>query len=70
MVELKNNKMTREDFLKYYQEQFRKYSPDQILDLRYADGKGFHTVAMREIQIGEPVIEIPCTYALGICKLK
>lgn len=52
--------MTKEDFLKFYKEQFKKYSPDQILDLRYADDRGFHTVATREIQIGEPVIEVPC----------
>ena len=66
-IDLKNNKMQREDFLKFYKEQFKKYSPDQILDLRYANDKGFHTVATREIQMGEPVIEIPCQYALGIC---
>ena len=27
-IDLKNNKMQREDFLKFYKEQFKKYSPD------------------------------------------
>ena len=68
-VDLKNKKFTRNDFLTFYKEQFKKYSPDNVVELRYSDDKGFHTVATREIQVGEPVIEIPCTYALGICKI-
>ena len=59
---------TRDDFLKFYSEQFEKYSPDGLLVLRFAVDKGFHTVASREISIGEPTIEVPCTYALGVCK--
>ena len=61
-------KYTRDDFLKFYSEKFEKYSPDGLLELRFAADKGFHTVASREISIGEPTIEVPCTYALGVCK--
>jgi hypothetical protein len=68
-VDLRNKKFTRNDFLNFYKEQFEKYSPDKVVELRYSDEKGFHTVATREIQVGEPVIEIPCNYALGICKI-
>ena len=59
---------SRDDFLKFYQEQFEKYSPDGILSLTFSPDKGFHTVANRELSIGEPVIEIPCSYAIGVCK--
>ncbi len=59
---------TRDEFLKFYQEQFEKYSPDGILSLVFSPDKGFHTVANRELSIGEPVIEVPCSYAIGVCK--
>ena len=45
-----------------------KYSPDHVLELNHSKTVGMHTVATREISVGEPVIEVPCDYALGVCK--
>ena len=59
---------TRDEFLKFYQDQFEKYSPDGMVSLAFAPDKGFHTVANRELSMGEPVIEVPCSYAIGVCK--
>ncbi len=38
-----------------------------MLSLKYAPDKGLHTEANRKIKEGEPVIEIPCRYAIGVC---
>jgi hypothetical protein len=59
---------TIEEYRTYFSDKFEKYLPDRILSLRYEQDKGFHLVANRQIKIGEPVIEVPCNYVIGVCK--
>ena len=48
-----------EYFLKFFKEQFKKYSPDEALDVEYTDNAGFFTVCKNDIRKNENVFEIP-----------
>ena len=59
---------TNQEYLEVFQEYARLFSLEEVIEFRHAPNLGIYGVAARNISKGDIVLEIPCSYILGVCK--
>ena len=61
--------LTMDMFTDYFNSQIYKFSPYKSLRVKHTPELGMHVIATKGIVRGTTIVEIPCRFVIGACKI-